>query len=87
MMTPKNRSVQSFKVGLLKDSPRSVWKKTEAISVFFLPYLSDKMPQTNPPIATPPRNIISETLLRVLRSHTKSNSEIRVFPKIKKIKK
>lgn len=54
--------------------------KIDAINVRFLPYLSDKMPQTSPPIATPAKKTISDKLVRVFRSHTRLNSEIRVCP-------
>lgn len=52
----------------------------EAIKVRFRPYLSEIIPLTRPPIATPAKNIISPKLFKFSLSQTKSNSEIIVEP-------
>lgn len=57
----------------------------DAISVLFLPNLSEIIPETKPPTVTPAKNTISATLFKCLRPHIRLNSDIRVFPENKNI--
>lgn len=59
-----------------------VCNNTEPINVFFLPNLSEIMPHTNPPMATPAKNIISDMLFKYFRSQSKLNSDMMVSPEI-----